>query len=246
MKHRRRIVLTAVVLLAVSTMVYLVHYGLFRDAHHILIYLVGDIAFVPLEVLLVVIVIEGMLERRDKAERLQKLNMLIGTFFSELGTTLLGDLTESVTNRSELAPHLCVRGDWTRKDYQAAISFAETFDYEVDAGLLDLKSLEERLQDKRDLLVMMLANPTLLEHGRFTHLLWAIFHLMEELAARGSFDELPKTDLAHLAGDVRRAYALLTREWLYYCRHVQRAYPYIFSIIVRTHPLQERPDAVVR
>jgi len=33
---------------------------------------------------------------------------------------------------------------------------------------------------------------------------------------------------------------------LRYCRHLQSAYPYIFSIVVRTHPLQAHPDAVVR
>ena len=29
----------------------------------------------------------------------------------------------------------------------------------------------------------------------------------------------------------------LTVQWLLYCRHLQTAYPYIFSIMMRTHPL---------
>ena len=49
----------------------------------------------------------------------------------------------------------------------------------------------------------------------------------------------------HLAGDIHRVYAKLTQEWLMYCKHPQKAYPYIFSIIARTHPLQEHPDATV-
>jgi len=39
-------VVIGIVLVALSALVYLLHYVLFRDAHHIFIYLVGDIAFV--------------------------------------------------------------------------------------------------------------------------------------------------------------------------------------------------------
>ena len=64
--------------------------------------------------------------------------------------------------------------------------------------------------------------------------------------ARSSFDGLPPSDLDHLAGDIRRVYSQLTIQWLLYCRHLQTAYPYIFSIIVRTHPLQNSPSAIVQ
>jgi len=78
------------------------------------------------------------------------------------------------------------------------------------------------------------------------HVLWAIFHVMDELSARRSLEGLPDSDLEHLAGDVRRVYGRLTAAWLRPCRHLQGAYPYIFSILVRTHPLQDHPDPIVR
>jgi hypothetical protein len=53
----------------------------------------------------------------------------------------------------------------------------------------------------------------LLEHDSFTDLLLAIFHLSEELAARDTLDGLPQSDYEHLAGDIKRAYTLLIREW---------------------------------
>lgn len=94
-------------------------------------------------------------------------------------------------------------------------------------------------------MILLLANPNLLEHDRFTNLLWAVFHLQEELAARKSLENLPQSDSDHLAGDVRRVYAQLTTEWLHYCRHLQAAYPYIFSVVTRTHPLQDDTDPTV-
>ncbi|MHC4479626.1 MAG: hypothetical protein ACYS8K_05200 [Planctomycetota bacterium] len=65
-------------------------------------------------------------------------------------------------------------------------------------------------------------------------------------AARKSFEDLPDTDFEHLAGDVERVYSQLTEAWLRYCEHRQSAYPHIFSILARTHPLQEHPDPTVR
>lgn len=245
MKRHAWIIATAAILTALSAAAYCVHYLIFHDHHHIFIYLVGDIAFVPIEVLLVVLILERMLSRREKHLMLQKLNMVIGTFFSEPGTQLLGMLTEHVENRDELRSHLDVQSDWSNRDFKRALDAVRTFDYKITVTPADLQSLRHTLVDKRGLLLTLLANPNLLEHERFTDLLWAILHLMEELVARDSLADLPATDLAHIAGDVKRAYSHLTVEWLLYCQHLQTAYPFIFSIVVRTHPLQAKPCAIV-
>ena len=246
MKRHAWLVATAAILIALSAAAYGVHYLAFRDAHHIFIYLIGDIAFVPIEVLLVVLVLERMLSRREKQLTLQKLNMVIGTFFSELGTELLGRLTGYVENRDEMRSHLDVQSDWSDQDFKRAADIVRTFDDKMTMTSSDLHSLRTTLLDKRGLLLTLLANPNLLEHERFTNLLWAIFHLTEELVARDSLDDLPESDLTHLAGDIKRAYSILTVEWLLYCQHLQKAYPYIFSIVVRTHPFQDEPCPVVK
>jgi hypothetical protein len=76
-------------LLAVSAGLYLMHYSIFHNAHHIYIYLLGDIAFLPLEVLVVALVVDSLLAAREKRATLEKLNMVIGAFFSEVGTELI-------------------------------------------------------------------------------------------------------------------------------------------------------------
>jgi hypothetical protein len=59
MKHLRWQVLLGLALVALSTLFYFIHFLIFRDAHHIFIYMVGDIAFVPVEVLLVTLIIHA-------------------------------------------------------------------------------------------------------------------------------------------------------------------------------------------
>jgi len=238
-------ILIAAFLVASSATIYTVHYLLFRDAHHIFLYLVGDIAFVPVEVLLVAIVIERLLARHERHRLLHKMNMVIGTFFSELGTRLLADMTACLENRGDVVPALAVSARWTAADYKTALGRAAVIDYRFRTDRLDLEAMCRTLVGHRNLLVMLLANPVLLEHEHFTDLLWAVFHLMEELEARPTLADLPASDREHLAGDVKRVYGRLAAEWLRYCRHLQTAYPYMFSIVVRTHPFQDHPSPVV-
>jgi hypothetical protein len=88
-KHISWQLVLGLVLIALSIVVYSIHYLFFRDVHHIFIYLVGDIAFVFIEVLLVTLVIHQLLAQREKRAKLEKMNMVIGTFYSEVGTVLL-------------------------------------------------------------------------------------------------------------------------------------------------------------
>ena len=87
MKHRFNWqIILGIFLIVVSIIFYTIHYLIFRDAHHVFIFLLGDIAFVPIEVLLVTLILHRLLTSREKRALLNKLNMVIGTFFSEVGT----------------------------------------------------------------------------------------------------------------------------------------------------------------
>jgi hypothetical protein len=76
-------------LVTLSIVFYAAHYLIFHDEHHLFIFFIGDLAFIPVEVLIVTLIIDQMLESREKQQRIEKLNMVIGTFFSTIGTSLL-------------------------------------------------------------------------------------------------------------------------------------------------------------
>ncbi len=244
-KRSSFILYLAIAFVAASAIGYVIHYLIFRDIHHILIYLVGDLAFLPLQVLLVVVIIERLLARRETQAKLLKLNMVVGAFFSEVGNHLLEDLLKYFDNRQEISTYLNIRDSWTKKDFQKAVAFAYHLKVEVDCRNIDLGRLKAFLAQKREFLLTLLENPNLLEDDRFTDLLWAVTHLDEELEARPSLVGLPDKDLEHLAGDVRRLYDHLASEWLDYVQHLKSRYPYLYSLVLRTHPFQERQSPVV-
>jgi hypothetical protein len=235
----------AAIFMAASGILYFIHFLIFRDPHHIFIYLLGDVAFLPLEVFLVVIVIERILARREKQAMLHKLNMVIGAFFSEVGNWLLGDLLAYFANCEEIARNLNVTANWTTKDFKRAAAFAYHLKIDIDCRQLDLEKLRAFLSQKRLFMLGLLENPNLLEHDRFTDLLWAATHLDEELEARPNLKDLPEKDLNHLAGDIQRMYDHLSSEWLDYVEHLKSSYPFLYSLVLRTHPFQEHPSPVV-
>lgn len=81
MKHSHWQLYFGLSLVAISAFLYFIHYEIFRDAHHVYIFLLGDIAFVPVEVLLVTLIFHRVLSEREKSTVMKKLNMVIGAFF---------------------------------------------------------------------------------------------------------------------------------------------------------------------
>jgi hypothetical protein len=244
MQKYRGLLFIAAILVILSAATYALHYMIFQDAHHILIYLVGDLAFLPLEVLLVGIVVERIMTKREVDEKISKLNMVVGTFFSEVGHQLSIMLLNSTTDREKIIANLDITQAWKKQDYNKARSYAEK-DTSVDFPNMNLDALKSFLLSKRQFLLTLIENPNLLEHERFTDLLLASFHLTEELESRPSLSNLPARDIQHLEIDIKRAYQYLVIEWLDYMQHVQSAYPFLYSHYVRTHPFQSHASAII-
>jgi hypothetical protein len=238
-------ILITAAFVAVSVFLYYVHYLIFHDTHHIFIYMLGDLAFLPLEVFLVVIVIERILTRREKQSIMQKLNMVIGAFFSEVGSRLLRDILRGFENSISIGQKLAVDQNWTHVDFKNAMVFASGISEKPTLSTEELEELKVYLVQKRSFLLRLLENPNLLEHERFSDLLWATFHLTEELESRKSLRDLPETDLLHIAGDIQRVYSHLSSEWVSYVEHLKSNYPYLFSLVVRMNPFKEHISPIV-
>jgi len=234
-----------ITLVVLSAVVYFLHYAIFRDFHHIMIYLVGDIAFVFLEVLMVTLIIHELLNRREKRQRLQKLNMVIGAFFSEVGFELLRVLTDWDPHLEGVRSRLQVTTLWTEEQFDTAEALMKAYKFRIAEEKLDPIRLRQFLAQKLEFLLRLMENPNLLEHESFTDLLLAVFHISEELVARDDLAELPETDRAHLTGDANRVYGQLTGSWLEYMKYLRATYPYLFSLAVRTNPFDRTASPVV-
>jgi hypothetical protein len=233
-------------LLLLTAMLYAIYYAFFPDPQRILGDFLGYTAFLPVQVLLGTLIIGKILDERQKRVLIEKLTMVIGAFYSEVGMRLLKVAAKSDPTVSEMARVLHPTGLWKDKDWTQASKRLATFKYAIPGSEVDWPSLKQLMEQKMDFLLRLLENPNLLEHESFTGLLRASLHLAEELDFRESFDALPKADVDHLALDLRRVYVSLVSHWLDYMRYMQKNYPYLFSLAVRTNPLDTEASAVIR
>ena len=112
---------------------------------------------------------------------------------------------------------------------------------------IDLPKARQLLRANSELLLRLLENPFMLENEKFSAVLLAVFHLRDELTHRPDLNDLPQSDLAHLAVDFSRVYTLLTEHWLDYVQYLAANYPYLFYMAVRAYPFCPGPvDVVVR
>lgn len=233
-------------LLTSSLLLSVLHVFVFHDSQTFLFYIALDLAFVPIQVFLVSLVLDNIMKERERKAILQKMNMVIGAFFSEVGNETIRRIGDFCQDSPQLAEQLNVTAAWSMETFRQAADKARVQACRLDEDRSSMEELKTFLLEKRSFVLGLLQNPNLLEHDDFTDLLWAWCHLTEELAVRPGFDDLPRPDVEHLQGDMRRCFVLLVRQWLSYMRHLKSDYPYIYSLAMRTNPFTRPESAVVR
>jgi hypothetical protein len=236
MKTTRTLPLAAA-LVGASVVLYAALFAGFRDrAGDIGFYTLLDIAFIPVSALIFTLIINRLLEQREREALLNKLNMVVGAFFSEVGTELIGSIVTFDEGLEDVRPSLLFDGRWTHADFEAArrAATAHGQDVSLEQGCAD--AVRDMLTSRRQFMLRLLENQALLEHATFTDMLWAVFHLTEELDARADLSALPDADRRHIELDMARAYGRLLAEWLRYVEHLKSQYPYLYSFSVRTNP----------
>jgi len=236
MKKMKSSFLIVLLLVLFSTALYILQLIIFRSPRDTAFYILQDIAFLPLQVAIVTVVLGRFLKNREKTARLGKINMVINAFFSEAGTEILMQLTEFDKNYEDIRPNLDVQVSWNDKLFSKTIKYLDKADLIIECNTEDLESLKSLMKNKRDFLIRMIENPNLLEHDTFTDMLLAVFHITEELLARTEFQDTNKADMLHLSIDIKRAFKTLLTQWVEHLQHLRTEYPYLYSLEVRRNP----------
>ena len=174
--------------------------------------------------------------------------MILGVFFSEIGDELLETFTKINASSDEIIKNLENIENWSKKDYQNAYKHLETKGVTFNPSIKEeeipkyINELKGVFDGKREFLVGLIENPNILEKDSFSNLILAIFHLEDELKYRIQPEEVDIADFRHIVGDIDRVYSKLTLEWLKYLEFLNKHYPYMSSIALRTNPFNPNKD----
>lgn len=236
----------AAILLVSSLIAYTASYLIFNDPRDEMFWFIESLAFLPIEVLIVAFIIDSLLTRQEKRQRLEKMSMVTDAFFSEVGSDLLRIFLSFDRNAATIRGRLNVAQEWSEQDYSAAKESLSSYGFDISCQQGDLDQLRKFVVEKRGFLLGLLENSNLLEHESFTEMLRATFHMIEELIGRGDLKALSQMDYEHLAKDINRAYAALVGQWLDYMVHLKKDYPYLYSLAARTNPFNLNASAEIR
>lgn len=178
----------------------------------------------------ITLVVHQLLSRHERMVIVRKMNMLVGTFFSDIGHDLLEQFNSVHQLKLEEKQRFKIDKEWTNQDFDRAIQSMMNIETQLQITSEEIERLHLYLHPKRQFLLMLLGNPSLLEHEPFSDMLWAIFHLLEELDHRDDFHNLSKSDLDHLAGDSVRVYSKLVMERIRYMKSLKQDHSYLFSL----------------
>ena len=250
-EHKRWKIKFSILMIILIIIIYGSNYLVLGDPEHIISYIWTHLGFIPVDILVVAFILDEIIERKEKEAMLEKLDMLMSTFFSEVGNELISQLS-SVNKYKANTENLKSIKNWEQKDYEnkleelknSSIDFSADIPAEEREEFLD--NLRSLLAGKREFIINLINNPNLLEKEEFTELINAILHLDEELEHRKDLALVNDTDFGHLNGDMQRVYNKLVYEWVYYLKYLDKHYPYMIALIIRTNPFDKDADVYVK
>lgn len=225
-------------LLLLSFFIYYLQIYIFNNTEQTLFYLFQDLAFLPISVILISYVLQKYSKNKEKEENFKKLQIVVSAFYSELGTTLIRKISVFDKNLTLFKEKVDLRNEIDSNEKKTKLNQIIKFDYDMDIEISDLEDLKSFLTSKKTYITRMFENPNMLEHSRFLEMLWAVFHILDELENREDLNKLPLNDKKHLDNDLKRAYPLLIIEWLEYMYYLNKEYPYLYSLAIRKSPFE--------
>lgn len=250
-KHLSWKVKFSILMIILIIVIYGSNYLVLGDAEHIISYVWTHLGFIPVDILLVAFILDEIIEKKEKEAMLEKLDMLMSTFFSEVGNELISQLS-SVNKYNTNTEDLKSIKNWDEKDFDNKLAELKETNVDFSAQVAPedreefLNNLRELLINKREFIINLINNPNLLEKEEFTGLINAILHLDEELEHRTDFALVNDADFGHLNGDMQRVYNKLVYEWVYYLKYLYKYYPYMIALIIRTNPFDETAEVYVK
>ena len=91
--HKRWKIKFSIIMVILIIIIYGSNYLVLGDPEHIISYIWTHLGFIPVDILVVAFILDEIIEKKEKEAMLEKLDMLMSTFFSEVGNELISQLS---------------------------------------------------------------------------------------------------------------------------------------------------------
>jgi len=224
-----------VILTLSSAAIYAIQNLIFHHPQDTFFYMFQDVAFIPVQVVIVTFIINRLLNVMEQQKKNKKINVIISTFFTEAGMSIMTAMSEFNRNQADLNKFIKIN-DLKKTNESKVKGAVASFKCDIYAEPEKLGKLAALLAEKKSFMLSLLENSNLLEHDSFTDMIWAVFHVADELQNRGDLRKLPPADISHLSNDILRAYPALIQEWIGYMAYLRDEYPFLYEAAKKRSP----------
>ncbi|MPM98846.1 hypothetical protein SDC9_146036 [bioreactor metagenome] len=130
--QHKEYVIMIIFLTALSAITYYVQYLLFHQTENTVFYLLQDLAFVPIQVGMVTLIINRFLNEMDNRKKIKKINVIISTFFIEIGVPIISTISKFNGNNDILFEKISIK-EMSSKEYNKLIKEVKEFKFDIYA-----------------------------------------------------------------------------------------------------------------
>ncbi|MPQ43342.1 hypothetical protein [Clostridium tarantellae] len=239
-EYKKDNVVIILALISIGLFLYYIHYLIFSNLYGTVSSIFFAVAFTPVQIILNILVIDKTVDQKEKIQHDKKINILVGTFFSEFGTDFLTDLVKGDDNIQKILPDNMVSKCLREECFENLKQLASSYEYVLNIEKINLVEIKEKLYNKNEFLIDLMTNAEVKEDQSFTDLLISLIHLNDEIKARYNDGKLEKYEIIHILYDMRIVYKKLTIEWINYMIKLKGTYKQLFVRAMITSPFDNR------
>lgn len=225
-----------------SAIIYLIHYLLFSNFYETLSSIILSLAYVPIGILYQTYIINKILETRERLKSEKKINVIIGSFYHEIGNQLINELIVGDNNIGAMREYFYMDDSWTPLNFERLERLLEDYICDIEFGVVEIGKLALFLDERDDFILRLITNPSLSECDRFNELLMSLLHLRDELQNKYYDNKLNECELDHVKNDLCKTYRYLVIEWVDYIKHLRDYYPFLYQKALRASPFDDRSE----
>lgn len=219
--------LISIALILISLSLFSLHIMIFKNTLNTLNDTLINIAFIPIDILVVTIIFDNIVDYKNYKDRNNKLNMLVGLFYNEIGFQLMHYIIQGDKNAINLITDF--------SNINELENLLRNHNYVVNIDNIDIKSIKNLLYNNNSLLINLISNENIILYDDFTDLLMDVTHIRDEIIFIEKYG-FPELGQDHIEEDLDRLYNIITLEWIKYIRYLEKTYPFLYHNAVRLNP----------
>ena len=237
-KKRRSIIKFITPLIVFSIIIYIVHGIIFKNPIATLSGIMLSLAYVPIGIIYQRVVVDKLLEAKEKENAARKMNLVMGSFYNSIGNDIIGAISKGDIKLNSREPKLGIFSKTNEASFDNIIEFFHEYECELDIDKINLSKIYKILDEKDDIMLSLITNEAIDSYSGIINMLTATLHIKDELAMKfedNGLDFTCEESKAHLTRDVCKCYKLLMEQWIVYMAEMKKIYPNRFKNMLKVY-----------